>query len=246
MKIDERVYLVASGKLGHQISDALDCNVYLLDGGRGEYALIDAGGGIDPERIVANIERSGVAMSQVRRLLLTHVHGDHAAGARFFHDVYGMEVICAREAQPWLEQGDPEKTSIAAAIRAGVYPADYRYPPCPVGRGVAENDTIEVGDITLRVVETPGHSRGHVGYVFEESGTKSVFAGDALFAGGKIVLQNIWDCSIQEYADTVAKLHDLRIDKLFPGHGPFLLAEAWRHVERAHACFQRLELPPNL
>jgi glyoxylase-like metal-dependent hydrolase (beta-lactamase superfamily II) len=246
MKIDERVYLVGSGKAGFQLSDSLDCNVYLLDGGRGEYALIDAGGGIDPQRIVANIERSGVAMTQIRRILLTHVHGDHAAGARFFHDTYGMEVICAREAKPWLEQGDQEKTSIAAAMRAGVYPHEYRYPACPVSRGVAENDAIRIGSVSLRVLETPGHARGHLSYVLEEDGVKSVFAGDALFAGGKIGLQLIWDCSIPEYAETVAKLHDLRADKLFPGHGPFLLAEAWRHVEHAHACFQRLELPPNL
>jgi hypothetical protein len=56
----------------------------------------------------------------------------------------------------------------------------------------------------------------------------------------------VWDCCIEEYAATIAKLHEMSIDRLFPGHGPFLLSRAHVHIERAHNCFERLEIPPNL
>ncbi|OXS58852.1 hypothetical protein B1A99_12865 [Cohnella sp. CIP 111063] len=246
MNISERVYLVGSGKYGMELSESMDCNVYLLDGGA-ECALIDAGGGIEPERIVANIERSGFAMERVRYLLLTHVHGDHAAGAAYFRSRYGLEVIASREAAPWLEAGDMDKTSLNHAKRGGVYDPDYSFPACPVSRSVGEGDGILVGDIELRVVDSPGHARGHISFLWDaEKGARSLFAGDAVFAGGKVVLQYVWDCNIEEYARTIERLHRLDIDRLYPGHGPFLLANAGRHIGKAHDCFSRLELPPNL
>lgn len=245
MKIADRIYLVGSGKFGMELTEPTDCNVYLLDGGD-ECALIDAGGGIEPERIVENIQRDGFAMEQVRYCLLTHAHADHAAGARYFHDKYGIEVIVSQEAAAWLENGDLQATSVEHAKRGGVYPADYQFPACPVSRTVAEGDRIAFGDMELTVVDSPGHSRGHVCYVWESEGQRHLFAGDTVFAGGKVVVQYVWDCIIPEYAETVAKLHRLHIERLFPGHGPFLLSRAHAHIERAHQCFERLEIPPNL
>lgn len=245
MKISDRIYLVGSGKYGMELSDPTDCNVYLIDGGA-ECALIDAGGGIDPERIVDNIRRDGIEMERVGYCLLTHVHADHAAGARYFRDKYGMEVIASVEAGEWLERGDASKTSIEHAKRGGVYPADFQFPSCPVARKVAEGDRIRIGDVELRTIETPGHARGHVCFLRETEGSLDLFAGDTVFAGGKVVVQYVWDCVIEEYAATVAKLHRLGVDRLFAGHGPFLLDRADRHIEKAHQCFERLEIPPNL
>lgn len=245
MQISDRVRLVGSGRMGFGASHPLDCNVFLLDGGT-EHALIDAGSGIEPERIVANIERAGVSPDQVKHLLLTHAHGDHAAGARFFRDRLGLEVTCPAEAVPWLEQGDLEKTSVAAAMGTGFYPEDFGYDPCPVASPVADGDTVAVGDLELRVLDTPGHSRGHVSYLWAESGQTALFGGDAAFAGGRILIQNIWDCSLQEYAATIHRLDGLDLHRLYPGHGPVLLSEAREHVRSAHLAFENLAVPPNL
>ncbi|MDI4644040.1 MBL fold metallo-hydrolase [Cohnella hashimotonis] len=246
IQVDEGIYLVGSGKYGFRLSDPMDCNVYLLDGGNGKYAMVDAGGGMEPERIAANIERLGVSPTQIQVLLLTHGHGDHAAGAAYFQRQYGMQVMASEEIMPWIQSGDREKTSIDAAVRAGVYPADYEFPPCPVARGLRESDEIAIGDLVLKAIDTPGHARGHLSFLLERDGRKLLFGGDSVFAGGKVVIQNVWDCVISEYAATVEKLHGLRIDSLFPGHGVVLLTEAWRAVAEAHACFERLDVPPNL
>ena len=245
MRISERVRMVGSGELGFLTSHPLDCNVFLLDGGA-EHALIDAGSGVEPERIVANIEGDGVSMDGVTRLLLTHVHGDHAAGARFFRDRCGVEVTCAREAAPWIEQGDLEKTSLRLAIDAGIYPEGFRFEACPVDSSVADNDTIEVGDLRLRVLETPGHARGHVSYLWEDGEDAALFGGDTVFARGRILIQSTWDCSIQEYAGTVRKLDSLGLERLYPGHGPSLLSGAHRHIQRANQEFENLGVPPNV
>ncbi|WP_127587333.1 MBL fold metallo-hydrolase [Paenibacillus koleovorans] len=246
MKLSDQVYMVGSGKFGLQLSHSMDCNVYLVDGGHDQYALIDAGGGMDPEQIIQNIEQEGVRPDQIKYLLLTHAHGDHAAGSAFFSNQYGIEVIASKEIQPWVESGDQEKSSLAPAKKAGIYPEDFQFPRCKVSKGVVENDTIHLGNMELKVLETPGHSQGHISFLLEQNGKKMLFSGDALFAGGKIVLQNIWDCSIQDYARTLSKLGLLRIDTLFPGHGVCLMKEAWKHVDIACGYFERLEVPPNL
>lgn len=246
MKINESVSLVGSGKFGHQLTHPLDCNVYLLDLEDGSYALIDAGCGIQPERIVSQCEHMGVPMERITSLLITHAHADHAAGAAYFHNTYGIQVIAGCESAEWLEVGDTEKTSVRVAKAAGVYPADFDYPACPVAVKVKEGDTIRLGKLALQVIETPGHSRGHVSYALVRNGQRWLFAGDAVFTGGRIVIQNIWDCVISDYANTIDKLHALKIDVLFPGHGTFLLQEAWVHVEMAKRYFDKLEIPPNL
>ena len=61
--------------MGFLASHPLDCNVFLLDGST-EHTLIDAGSGVEPKRIVANIEGAGVPPGRVKHVLLTHAHGD--------------------------------------------------------------------------------------------------------------------------------------------------------------------------
>ncbi|KIL35489.1 hypothetical protein SD71_13325 [Cohnella kolymensis] len=245
MKLSDRVYLVGSGKFGMEMSHSMDCNVYLLDCGE-EYALIDAGSGLEPERIVRNIENNGISMDRVTHLLLTHIHGDHAAGTAYWRERFGLKVAVSKEAAPWLANGDRDKTSLNHAIKGGVYPPDFQYPACQVDIALEDDCTLTIGQLSLSALATPGHSRGHLSFYWEENGDKCLFSGDAVFAAGKVVIQYIWDCIIEEYAATVDKLNRLSIDSLYPGHGPFLCSNARNHIEAAHRYFSKLEVPPNL
>lgn len=245
MRITNRVVLAGSGMLGFHTSNPLDCNLYLLDGGD-ECALIDAGCGREPERVVANLTAAGIDLQRLRYVLLTHAHGDHAAGAHYFHERYGAEVLCAMEAAPWVENAEVERVSLPQAQGAGIYPLDFEFPKCPIAGRLVEGDSISVGNINIKVLETPGHSHGHVSYLWEEDGHRALFGGDVVFAGGKIVLQNTWDCNIQEYAATMARLHELHIDRLYPGHGAFLMSIAYEDIGRAHDKFAKLGIPSNL
>jgi glyoxylase-like metal-dependent hydrolase (beta-lactamase superfamily II) len=166
MELSSRIHLIGSGDFGFRLTNHFDCSVYLLDGAS-ELALIDAGGGRESERIARQIENSGLEIQKLKTVLLTHAYGDHAAGARFWHDNYGMEVFCAREARPWIESGDREKTSLSAAITAGIYPPDCRFPPCPIARELSGDDEVRIGDLRLRVLPTPGHARGHIGFLLD-------------------------------------------------------------------------------
>ena len=58
MNIADRIYLVGSGIMGFDLTDAYDCHVFLLDGGD-ELAIVDTGAGMGAESIVANVKAAG-------------------------------------------------------------------------------------------------------------------------------------------------------------------------------------------
>jgi hydroxyacylglutathione hydrolase len=243
MKIAERIHLVGSGQLGFSLTDDYDCHVYLLDGGD-ECALIDAGGGRDTAGILAQIEGDGIDPRRVRTLLLTHAHADHAAGAAALRERLGLKVLASPTVAGYVREGDERAISLDVARRAGVYPTEFVFPPCPVDGELADGATVRVGDLTLEAVETPGHAVGHLSYVLRRNGLTSVFCGDAVFFGGKILLQGTWDCSVQDSIRSVERLAALSVDGLFPGHLTFVLRQGRRQIARAMDAIANL-LPPS-
>ncbi len=88
-------------------------------------------------------------------ILLTHHHADHIAAAEPLRARYGARVVGAK--------------------------ADtYRLPPLDVA--VSEGDIVALGDQPAQVIETPGHTRGHISYYFPQGG--ALFCGDTLFSLG--------------------------------------------------------------
>ena len=77
MQIHERVHLVASGAYGFDLSHPSDCHVYLVDGGS-EWALIDAGAGVDEGALSHSLRERGFPVDRIRHLFVTHAHADHS------------------------------------------------------------------------------------------------------------------------------------------------------------------------
>src|SRR5438093_10523062 len=153
MKLSERVHLVGSGSFGFDLTDPWDCHVYLLDGGD-ELALVDVGAGMGAEAIVGNVRREGFAPERIRHLILTHAHGDHAGGAARMHGLLDRpSVYLSRERADALRTGDERTVSLDVAKQVGIYPPDYRLEPCEVDVELAEDDTVRVGDLSLRGLE---------------------------------------------------------------------------------------------
>ncbi|MBA3644255.1 MAG: MBL fold metallo-hydrolase, partial [Chloroflexia bacterium] len=209
MRITEDVYLVGGGpSKAFGLSADPDCHIYLIDGGS-ELALIDCGMGTSLDQIVTNIEREGLDIARLRRLILTHYHMDHAGGAARFREHFDLQVWAPREAAAALRTGDERAVALDVAKAAGFYAADYVFEPVAIDRELSEGDRVEIGDLSLEVFDTPGHCHGHASYLLWGRGRRYLFAADAVFAGGRVVLQNIHDCSIQQSAASILKLAKL-------------------------------------
>ena len=69
---------------------------------------------------------------------------------------------------------------------------------------------------------------------------------DLVFWGGRILLQNIHDCRIDAYSNSVFKAEQLEFDALLPGHLQISLSNGKAHINAAAASFRQLGVPPNL
>lgn len=175
-KIDERTW----GLTGPE-----GANIYLLAGDE-RAVLIDAGFG-DDEHVRVVKELTDLPVS----LLLSHGHGDHVSGAKF-----------------WSEAGINEKD-------AELFNKYY------TGDGIKlhyykDGEVIDLGNRKIEVIFTPGHSKG--GVVFLDRESKQLFSGDTIM-NQPVFLQFEYS-SVEEYKTSIEKIHSLKnyIENIYPGH----------------------------
>jgi len=192
------------------------------------------------------IEADGLDPSKARTLLLTHAHADHAAGAAGLRERLGVRVLASPLVAQYVRDGDERAASLDVARRAGGYPADFVMCPCPVDEELEEGAIVRVGDLTIEVMDTPGHASGHVSYLLRHQGQLAAFCGDAFFVGGRILLQHTWDCSVQDSIRSVERLAALSIDGLYPGHLTFTVRNGRRQLDKAMQAVASLLPPPQL
>jgi len=129
-------------------------------------AVIDPGD--DAARILKVIDERGL---KLKYIILTHAHFDHAGAAKELQEKTGAEVLVHK-----LDEGMLINMEAQAAIFG------MSTPPAPrVDWYMKEGDIIEVGQLRMRVMETPGHTQGGVSLYMEKE--KVVFTGDTLFWG---------------------------------------------------------------
>ncbi len=244
MRLTPRVRLVGSGRAGAGLSNPYDCHVYLIDGG-GPLALIDAGAGLEPERILDNVRAGGRDPADIATIALTHAHADHAGGAAALRQATGAEVLAPGDAAGWLADADEEAVSLPAARRGGTYPADYRLPPCPGAASIGDGDVIPVGDLRLRTIATPGHAAAHVSFLLDGDDRRGLFGGDVVFHGGTVLLLSTPDCSIQALGKSLRRLHALDFEALYPGHAGISRRCGRRHLDAALREFDAQRVPRN-
>jgi hydroxyacylglutathione hydrolase len=246
VRLTPQVHLVGSGAGGFHLTDAYDCHAYLVDGGT-EAALVDAGIGAATDEILANVAGAGVALDAVRSLVLTHAHPDHAGGAaRLRERLPALEVSASPEVAGWVRTGDEDAMSVEAGKRAEFYPRDYHFAACDVERELAEGDRLAVGSLALEVVETPGHSDGHLSFLLYTDDAVTLFGGDLVFFGGQVSLEATWDCRIPAYAASMGKLRGASVDALLPGHHFVTLRDGQRHIDAANRLFERGFVPKSV
>ena len=143
----------------------------------------------------------------------------------------------------FLEEGDTERLSVDAAKAAGRYPSDYPFEPCTIDIELEDRDRIEVGDLTLEVLSTPGHSDGDLCLLLTQGPERLLFTGDVVFYGGTVLLQNMWDSRVDKLIGSLRRLRSVNATAMLPGHFSFSLQDGQRHIERANRQLDELRLP---
>jgi glyoxylase-like metal-dependent hydrolase (beta-lactamase superfamily II) len=187
------------------------CNCYLLIGSE-RALLVDTGMGM------VNLKGAVAAITDKPLTVInTHAHIDHFGGNHRFEEVLihekDKDVGELHNSAPFREYLIHSAPMILRAVLKGKVknPTDLRY------KYVNENYVIDLGDRCVRIIWTPGHTKGSI-CLFDEK-TGYMFGGDTLVPN--LVLLNL------DYSDTPAvfeasmrklKSYEPRITHVFPGH----------------------------
>jgi len=166
--------------------------------GRGEVAVIDPGPDLR-EHVAAIL--SATEDERVRAILCTHTHRDHSPASRALQAVTGAPIIgCA----PLTMEDDGPRADAA-------FDADYR--PDHV---LADGEAINVGDVRLEAVATPGHTSNHLCFALPQ--TRALFSGDHIMGWSTTVVSPP-DGDMAAYMRSLEKLLGREDDLYYPAHG---------------------------
>ncbi len=142
----------------------LGTNCYIAYDEMKNAVIVDPGG--DYDRINRKLTDSELSL---KAILLTHGHFDHIGAVKELADAYGCEVYIGQEDMAMLED---TRTNLSSSFTRN--PMVYKG-----AKGVADGEELTFGDMSFKVIFTPGHTPGGVCFYAEKD--EALFAGDTLF-----------------------------------------------------------------
>lgn len=183
-------------------------NTYVISAESGEAIIVDAGCYSEAERstLLAYVEKNSLRPVLA---LNTHAHIDHVCGVEWVKEKFDIPFALHPADQPILESTADYGEALGFKIA--------KTPT--VDRAIADGETIALGNDSIRIIHTPGHTAGGVSIYIESQ--KMLITGDTLFREsiGRT------DLPTGDYPtlmrSIVEKIIPLGPDvKIFPGHGP--------------------------
>jgi len=203
--------------------------IYLLDTGEG-LLLIDPSYDSWQETINKEIRELGYEPSDVKWVLLTHCHVDHAQSCHTWR---------ARGARIYVGEGDAHPVESGNDITAWwlVNEPDRHFTGCPVDEKVYDGDRLQFGGVTLYAISTPGHTPGATCYYLYRDGKHIFFSGDIALHNGQHAWMGNPYADWDQYLKSLDKLtryavegRAIEFDVLLPGHATVDLDRGMRSV----------------
>ena len=179
------------------------------------FILIDGGLPESAAPIEANIKTLGFNIKDVKIILNSHAHFDHAGGLAKLKRDSGARLIASEADKPILEKGH-------ITYGPSAVPEDD-YPKVKVDRVVKDGDTVILGGVTLTAHLPPGHTPGATTW------TMPIVAGDqnhnvvffsSMTAGGQGLVDNkAYPAIVEDFRASFAKLKAMDADIFLAPHG---------------------------
>jgi glyoxylase-like metal-dependent hydrolase (beta-lactamase superfamily II) len=195
---------------------------YLVEGSDGP-VLVETGPSSTLDTLKKGLADHGYAPNDIRHILVTHIHFDHAGAAGWWAQ-QGARIYVHHVGAPHLI--DPTKL-MSSATRIYGDQMDTLWGqivPAPAGQvtTLADGDTVEIGDLTFTALDTPGHAYHHHVYRLGDI----AFTGDA--AGIHIPNSSLIDLpapppefNLKLWKKTIERLLDQSFTTIYPTHfGP--------------------------
>ncbi len=194
----------------HQLEEVIS---YLIVGGN-KALLFDTGMGISNiQAVVAGLTKLPVSVFN------SHTHNDHVGDNWRFSDVYGMDTDFTRANSRGSKadaQAELAPEEICGALPAGFDAKAYSTKAFHIAHWLHDDDEIELGGRTLKVIATPGHTPDSIALLDEKNGL--LFTGDTFYAGPIYLYRPETD--LDAYVASMQRLAALmpRLQLLLPAH----------------------------
>uniref|UniRef100_A0A7C4S5Z7 MBL fold metallo-hydrolase n=1 Tax=Geoglobus ahangari TaxID=113653 RepID=A0A7C4S5Z7_9EURY len=197
------------------VTPPLAANAYLiLDKKK---ALIDVGGDF---KFIYNVLIKKFNLKSLDYIILTHTHFDHASATADLKKAMGASVILHK-----LEYEFAVSQNFSASFFG------INFPPFQADVLVDEGDSINLGEMNLEVVHTPGHTPGSI--CLYERDKKIMFTGDTVFPDGGFGRVDFPGGNARQLIRSLEKLTKFDVNIMYPGHDE-PVRNAKEHIKMAY------------
>jgi len=215
-KVTEGVYFIPG-----QDEFIPDSHVYVIGNPSSQdFTLIDAGLFGKGRYKIQSIQKMGIELAAVKRIIMTHTHFDHIGClAEILNQIPSTELwVHALEAEP-LQKGD-ERTVYGmdmfrdmCQMQYGLKPRTFSF---QVNRKLNGDESLNLGDMAWEVIHIPGHSRGSIALYHHPK--KILIPGDVVYADYAIGRFDLHGANASELKKSLLRLAEIEVDVLLPGH----------------------------
>jgi len=196
--------------------------VFLVRLPAGGFAMVESGPGSTLENVEAGVAAAGLELRDMRALLLTHIHLDHAGAAGALAAATDAEVVVHAIGAPHLVDPARLVNSARRIYGDGMDRLWGPMRPVPEGRvrAVEGGERLVLGGMDVRVIHSPGHASHHVSYLLADG---TLFTGDS--AGIRLPASPLTrpalpppELSLEAWQESVARMREARPGRLLLTH----------------------------
>ena len=218
--------------LGFQGEPAIIAS-YVFRGAHG-VALVETGPASTYGNLLAGLRALGIQPSDVKDILVTHIHLDHAGAAGWLARETGATVHVHHVGAPHL--AEPERLLASAARIYGdqMGPLWGETVAVPAGQvhALEDGDMVEAAGLRFRALDTPGHAYHHMAYLVNGLCFSGDVAGVRLPGQSHVRLPTPPpEIDLPAWHRSVARLRDLKPDSLLPTHFGPIGGDALTHLQ---------------
>jgi len=181
---------------------ALETNCYIIaPSANSEAAIIDPGG--DAQLIAQRLEKLNL---ELKLIINTHGHIDHTSADSKLAGMYDVPIYISADDKGVLNNPNDNLSLLLGE----------KYEEVKDVKQLRDGQALNVGELELKVLSTPGHTRGSVSILVDGK----LFSGDLLFRGS-VGRTDFPSSSYKELLESLKKISDLPDEVIvYPGHGP--------------------------
>ncbi len=184
--------------------------------------LIDCGMDKKAKEILKIIEKTG---KELKAVLITHGHLDHINGLAKIKEKFPDALVVSSQEDKLAVEG--KEVLLPKGIKGFFF---RMLIPLVKSKGVKVDETFRENYAQLKVIKTPGHTKGSVSFLLSGK-TKVLFCGDLILNPNKLSLPpEDFNWNKQKMVESIEKISKLDFDCLLPGHGEAIAKDAKKKV----------------